>query len=333
MQRLRGQYPKHALIGNLKLVRFVQQMRLTAFVGQAMATRDRNISLRGLRTFCVAAGYESFREAAERLHVTASAISHQIKNLEEELGFKLFERGARSLSLTSRGRALFRETEPLIRDIEKAMSRHAVPRVGGTLRLSLQAFFASELFMSHMTELSAGFPELDIEIDTVDEFGEKHAASADISVRVFRKAPAGLKSDKLFGVRLIAVGSPDLYSNIKLVGKKVTSELPLIVYGSRPDAWQLWQRSAGITFANKQKDVRFDSIISAVRAAEQGVGAVLVPVQLIDSRVGAGKLVPLFDHEFVTRDSLYIVCRDDDSDRHEVAAVREWLLQKFENFA
>lgn len=317
----------------MKLVRFVHRMGLSAFIGRAMKTRDRNISLRGLRTFCVAAGYESFREAAERLHVTASAVSHQVKNLEEELGFKLFERGARSLSLTSRGRALFRETEPLIRDIERAMSRHSVPRIGGTLRLSLQAFFASELFMPHMTELSDRFPELDVEIDTVDEFSEKHAASADISVRVFRKAPAGLQSDKLFGVRLIAVGSPEVYNSIRLVGKKVTSELPLIVYGSRPDAWQLWQRSAGITFADRQKDVRFDSVIPAVRAAEQGVGAVLVPVQLIDARIGAGKLVPLFDHEFATRDSLYVVCRDEDKDRHEVAAVREWLLQKFEKYA
>lgn len=70
-------------------------------------TTNRRISLRELRTFCVAAEYESFREAAEKLFVTASAVSHQIKNLETELGKRLFERGPRAVRLTTDGEMLY----------------------------------------------------------------------------------------------------------------------------------------------------------------------------------------------------------------------------------
>jgi len=72
-------------------------------------------SLRGLRTFCVAARYESFKAAADELFITASAVSQQIKNLEEELGLKLFERGTRELKLTEVGNALFEQLSPLMR--------------------------------------------------------------------------------------------------------------------------------------------------------------------------------------------------------------------------
>ena len=65
------------------------------------------ISLRGLRTFCIAARYESFRTAADELFITASAVSHQIKSLEQELGQQLFERNSRELSLTDAGRSLY----------------------------------------------------------------------------------------------------------------------------------------------------------------------------------------------------------------------------------
>ena len=79
-------------------------------------------SLRGLRTFCIAARYESFKAAASDLFVTASAVSQQIKSLEDELGVKLFERSSRDLALTEDGAALFEALAPLIDDIDAAVS-------------------------------------------------------------------------------------------------------------------------------------------------------------------------------------------------------------------
>ena len=89
-----------------------------------MTPINRNISLRGLRIFCVAAEQASFRDAADKLFITASAVSHQIKNLEEELGQKLFERTSRSLTLTEAGRSLLNDVKPLITRLDEVASRH-----------------------------------------------------------------------------------------------------------------------------------------------------------------------------------------------------------------
>ena len=94
-----------------------------------MAARPRT-SLRGLRTFCVAARHESFRLAADELFITASAVSHQIKGLEEELGVQLFVRSSRDLKLTETGRAFFDEVNPLIEQLDEQVSRSLFSRTG-----------------------------------------------------------------------------------------------------------------------------------------------------------------------------------------------------------
>ena len=79
-------------------------------------------SLRGLRTFCVAARYESFKTAADELFITSSAVSQQIKSLEEELGLQLFERGTREISLTDDGNALFEAMSPLVDQLDEIVA-------------------------------------------------------------------------------------------------------------------------------------------------------------------------------------------------------------------
>ena len=164
-----------------------------------MKTKQR-LSLRGLRTFCVAAEHSSFRDAAEELFITASAVSHQIKNLEQELGEQLFERQTRSVELTEAGLALFEDVSPLIDELDAVSLKHRRTNVRNTLRISVQPFFASELFVPNLTEFTKLHPELDIKVDTSDEAGEKHPASADASIRVFRKPPRDLHYDPLFAV-------------------------------------------------------------------------------------------------------------------------------------
>lgn len=93
-----------------------------------MGTANRNISLRAVRIFCAAAERVSFREAAERLFLTSSAISHQVKQLETELGTRLFRRTARSLELTADGSALYEDLRPLLDGFDSAISRHAKTR-------------------------------------------------------------------------------------------------------------------------------------------------------------------------------------------------------------
>jgi LysR family glycine cleavage system transcriptional activator len=291
------------------------------------------LSLRGLRTFCIAAEHGSFREAAEELFITASAVSHQIKNLEQELGEQLFERQTRSVELTEAGLDLFEDVRPLIDELDAVSLKHRRTSVRSTLRISVQPFFASELFVPNLTEFTKLHPELDIKVDTSDEAGEKHPASADASIRVFRKPPRDLHYDPLFALRLIPVASRELQKKIIKTGNCFEGEFARIVHDSRPSAWRNWERKSGIRLPEDSNVVRLDSMIAVARAAERGLGVALVPTQMSDSWFKSGALVRLSSQELVTDDAFYFVCDHKDKDTDGVRKLREWVLQKFDDAA
>lgn len=294
-----------------------------------MPSTSRNLSLRGLRTFCVAAEYESFRDAADRLFVTASAVSHQIRNLEDELGKVLFERRTRSLILTDAGKALYEDVNPLIVSLDDVTSRHKETSSRSTLSISVQPFFASELFVPRLSDFRAANPDIDIKIDTSDESAEKHPGKADVSIRVFKSPPDKLAADRLFSLRLVPVAAPEFRDKLQLKARKVLSDFPLIVHGTRPKAWRQWQDATGVELPKDGTSLQLDSMIAVVRAAERGMGAALVPVQLSDSWFRSGSLVRLFPQELKTKDAYYFVCRKESLDDENVRSLRRWVLQTF----
>jgi LysR family glycine cleavage system transcriptional activator len=296
-----------------------------------MESRNGNLSLRGLRTFCVAAEHESFRDAADRLFITASAVSHQIRNLEEELGIRLFERLSRSIELTEAGRALYADLQPVIGELDTIARRHRRAATRSVLRISVQPFFASELFVPNLSKFTEMHPDIDILVDTSDESSAKHPAGADVSIRVFGKPPKSLVSHRLFALRLIPASSAEFRDRIVRRRNRIVSPFPLIVHASRPDAWQRWEQESGIEIPRNAQSVRLDSMIAVARAAERGLGAALVPVQLSDSWFESGALVPLFSHELPTEDAYYFVSRQDDADDPNVRLFRDWVLQEFDD--
>jgi LysR family glycine cleavage system transcriptional activator len=296
-----------------------------------MTTANRHTSLRGLRTFCIAAKCANFRAAAERLFITASAVSHQIKNLEEEFGTKLFERSGRSLQLTAAGESLYEDVSPLIAKLDATTARHKRGKPRRTLNISVQPFFASELFVPRLSEFTRQHPDLEIKVDTSDESSEKHPASSDVSIRVFGSTPRDLASDRLFTLRLIPAASAEFRDRLKVKNKSVASEFPVIIHDSRPRAWTDWQKESGIEIPRDATTVRLDSMIAVARAAERGLGAALVPSQLSDSWFDSGALVRLFPSELVTDDAYYFVYRRGDENNENVALLREWALSEFKD--
>lgn len=294
-----------------------------------MTTANRHTSLRGLRTFCSAAECSSFRAAAERLFITASAVSHQIKSLEEEFGTKLFEKSGRSLQLTNAGESLYADVSPLISKLDAATSRHRRTKPRSTLNISVQPFFASELFVPRLSDFTRQHPDIEIKVDTSDESSEKHPASSDVSIRVFRSPPRDFASDRLFALRLIPAASAEFRDRLKVRNKSIASDFPVIIHDSRPRAWTDWQKESGIEVPRAAATVRLDSMIAVARAAERGLGAALVPSQLSDSWFDSGALVRLFPYELITNDAYYFVCRRSDENSENVARLREWALSEF----
>jgi len=285
--------------------------------------------LRGLRTFCIAARYESFRTAADELFITSSAISHQMKSLEEELGLKLFERGTRELALTESGKALYNDINPLIEELDSVLAVYKDVEPRKSVRISVQPFFASEFFVPRLSEFTAEHPEIDIQVGTSDESAEKHPTDSDLSIRLFKSPPANMSSNLLFPLRMVPAGSPDFKKKMQVKGKKIISDFPLIVHETRPKAWLDWQKASGIQLPEDGKVTRLDSMIAVVRAAERGIGAALVPVPLADLWFQQGSIVQLFDKELIADVSYYLVCEEDRADDASVALLRDWIMQRF----
>jgi len=287
------------------------------------------ISLRGLRTFCVAARYESFRTAGEELFITASAVSHQIKSLEEELGGPLFDRTSRELSLTDTGRSLYEDVSPLIDKLGTVIAKYKKGAISSSIRISVQPFFASEYFVPRLREFTAEHPDIDIQVGTSDESAEKHPSDADLSIRLFRSPPPDMLSNLLFPLRMVPAGSPKFKQQMTVRNNKIVSEFPIIVHESHPKAWAQWASTTGMQLPDNAKLIRLDSMIAVVRAAEQGIGAALVPVPLGDLWFEQGSLVRLFNKELVADVSYYLVCTEDRAEDESVLLLRDWILQNF----
>ena len=293
-----------------------------------MATWNRNISIRALRAFRVAAEHQSFRVAAEELFLTASAVSHQIKQLESAMGVRLFDRQPRKLKLTDAGRSFADDLAPILEDLDVIIERNSRGTGQVNLRLSIQPFFASELLVPRLSGFFAENPGISITVDTTNNATDWRDTSADVSIRLYSRPPGGA-SDRLFALRLVPVGSPAFYDTVKMVAGRIASDFPLIVHDARPKAWRQWQRSSGVRLPRDATTIRLNSMISVARAAEQGLGAALMPTQLCKAWFESGALVPLFDHELVSGDGYYVVCGRNDAAADHIETLRTWVLQQF----
>ena len=229
-----------------------------------------SVSLRGLRTFCVAARHESFSAAAEELYITPSAVSHQIRSLEEELGLRLFARSARELKLTDVGESMFEDVNPLIERLDSAVSVHRQHAPRAAVRMSVQPFFASEFFVPRLGEFSDEHPDIDIQVAATDETAESHSPNADLSIRLFRAPPAGVDSRLLLPLRLAPAGSAALAKSLSVKDGRVAGNLPLVIHESFPNAWKQWAKAAGISLPKDSKVTRLDSMIAVGQGCRAG---------------------------------------------------------------
>lgn len=287
------------------------------------------ISLRGLRTFCIAARYESFRTAGDELFITASAVSHQIKSLEEELGEPLFDRTSRELTLTETGLSLYNDVSPLIEQLDAVVAKYKKGAISSSIRISVQPFFASEYFVPRLSEFTALHPDIDIQVGSSDETSEKHPSDSDLSIRLFRSPPSDMPSKLLFPLRLVPGGSPEFKKKLVVRKKKIVSDFPIIVHETLPKAWANWSQASGIQLPDNVKVTRLDSMIAVVRAAQRGLGAALVPVPMGDLWFSEGSIVKLFTKELEADVSYYLAWTEDRADDESVKRLRDWILDTF----
>src|ERR1700722_19345370 len=165
-------------------------------------------SLKFLKTFQVAAKLQSFRAAAEDLFVTPSAVSHQMKALEDHLGVEVFDRGVRTLTLTDAGTHYLEHVNDLFAKLESVTDQLRVRYGRSIIRVNVPAFFATEMLLPRLASFSQPREESDIRIETTFSAPKTHPAEADLSIVVGSGPWEGLTVHPLFPQSFIAACSP-----------------------------------------------------------------------------------------------------------------------------
>jgi LysR family glycine cleavage system transcriptional activator len=288
-------------------------------------------SLKFLKTFQVAAKLQSFKAAAEELFVTPSAVSHQIKALEEQLGVTLFERGARgvrTLTLTDAGAHYLEHINDIFAKLESVTEQLQI-RYGRTIiRLNVPPFFANEMLLPRLASFSQAREETDIRIETTFSAPKTHPAEADLSIVVGAGPWEGLTVHELFAQSFIAACSPGFLADNPIVRYTDLNGKTLLVHEDRREAWERWAVGLGIEPIKPNRLVRLDTMSAVVIAAEQGVGVALVPSRLSADRFAAGGLVKLFDAELATNESYVILQRPEDREREDLQEFTQWILSE-----
>lgn len=284
-------------------------------------------SLKFLRTFQVAATRLSFKAAADELFVTPSAVSHQIKALEAQLGVALFERGPRSLALTEAGRSYLQHVETVFTRLESVTEQLQIRHGRSVVRLNIPPFFATELLLPRLLSFLEAQPDTDIQINTLAPL-LVHAADADLSIVVGAAPHAGHACHKLFSQTFVPACSPTLLQRNPIDTVDDLNRHTLIIHEARREGWQRWAQPLG-TELRPRKLVRFDTMHAAAQAAEHGLGVALVSAPLGHERFVQGSLVKLFDAELQTGESYFLMLRNEDEVRPDVRAMKQWILEQF----
>ena len=284
--------------------------------------------LKAIRYFESAARHLSFTKAAQELHVTHSAISHQIKALEDWLGVKLFRRLNRSLVLTEAGQAYAKPVREAFERLADASRQLRARDQGGALTVSVLPSFAAKWLVPRLRSFRERHPDIDVRISATEKLVDFTREDVDVAIRYGRGNWPGLRIDLLLRENLFPVcspkllnGSPPLRTPADLVNHVLLND-----FDWREDWWVRWLATAGVGSDNPRRALSFNYSNLMLQAAIDGLGVGLSQEALAGDDLAAGRLVRPFDLSLSSDYAYYVVAPEAAADRPKVAAFRNWLL-------
>ncbi|MCW8944628.1 MAG: transcriptional regulator GcvA [Sedimenticola sp.] len=286
--------------------------------------------LNAIRTFEAAARHLSFSLAAEELHVTASAVSHQIKTLEAFLDVKLFKRQPRQVTLTPEAEAYLPAIRMGLEQISEA-TRRVMYRQDAVIRINLAPAIAGGWLIPRLYDFYNQHPDIEIEITTSMKLVDFNRSDVDLAVRFGKGHWEGLTSHLLITDELVPVCSPNL------VGKKsypnspeALLTLPLLHVRPKAMDWQEWFKVADIKHDALKMGPGFQSSPLMLDAVEAGLGYGIVSRHVIEQELRSGRLVIPFDIRVTGSNGYYLVYPESRHKDHKVELFREWVLGQIE---
>ncbi|MHC6224252.1 LysR substrate-binding domain-containing protein [Pseudomonas sp. X10] len=263
--------------------------------------------LPALHTFLVTAQCCNFTRAAQQLHITQGAVSRQIAGLEEHLGYALFQRQARGLSLTREGQDWLPRVQQVF-----ALIEDGVREVGGrssTLQLKAPTCVMRWL-LPRLMEWQALRPDVPVELTTTVQHGVDFRREGFDAAVVYGNAPNhGLQVRKLFDEQLTPVCAPSLLAGALPLVNLEDLARHMLLHPSRDEHdWRLWLRAAGAELGQHGPRQHFETLDMAMAMASQGTGVAIGDWALIADDLRSGRLCTPFELKVATGKSYYLAC-------------------------
>ncbi|MCK1384051.1 transcriptional regulator GcvA [Bradyrhizobium sp. 21] len=293
-------------------------------------------SLNGLRAFEAAARHLSFTLAASELNVTQTAISHQIRRLEEELGIRLFVRQNRALALTAEARDYLPGVRAAFNDLRLATDRLLRKDDDKVLTVSTLASLAAKWLLPRLTDFQEHHPGIDVRITTSTSLVDFQRDNVDAAIRYGRGQWPGLRADWLMADELFPVCSPSLLHGDKPLRcpEDLKSHMLLHTSNANSDDWRLWLTAAGLPAdIARQPGVTFDMIFMTIQAAIDGIGVAMGRTSYVQDDIAKGRLVVPFKIALPADAGFYLVAPESRRESPKLAAFREWMIAATQNKA
>jgi LysR family glycine cleavage system transcriptional activator len=280
--------------------------------------------LSALRPFEAAARLESFSRAAEELHLTHGAVSHQVRALEEHLGTALFTRQGKRVALTAAGRSFAERVRSALDEIARA-AEAARTRNVHRLSVSVLPSFASRWLMPRLIGFMEKHPELEVNVNASTNLVNFAAEEVDIAIRFGGGPWPPLACEMFLEDEYFPVASPKLNR-----GKLPRAPEDLLKPGVRiiredRDYWPMWFKAAGVPFEDRVRGPLFNDSTYSLQAAARGEGIALARRSIVEEDLERGALTRLFALSVPSSERYWFVAPKESFEAPNVKAFREWV--------
>jgi LysR family transcriptional regulator, glycine cleavage system transcriptional activator len=297
---------------------------------------DQFPGLRSLRAFDAAAKHLSFTRAASEMAVTPAAISHQIKELEDQIGVSLFARTSRTMRLTREGEILRSAAIESLEALTRALQKIRKLENQKQLKVTASPSIAAKWLVPRLDRFLSTVPGADVRIDVSSNVLDFDRDDVDIAIRFGEGKYPGLKSDLLFQDQVFPVCSPRLITKDKPL--KTPRDLlhhQLIhldweAQGLPWPNWRMWMLASGIRDFDDTRGLHFSQTSFAVQAAIDGQGVALGESNLVADDLAQGRLVKPFELSLRAplQYAYHVISPLETADAPMVKAFREWCLKE-----
>jgi LysR family glycine cleavage system transcriptional activator len=289
-------------------------------------------SLMSLLAFEAASRHLSFTSAGRELDLTQTAISHQLKNLEERLGTKLFIRRRNMLQLTPSGRQYLESVREAINMLHNATTRTKREKTSETLTISCLPTYSTKCLIPALPEFQRAHPDITLQVLTSQSFDQFKQRSYDVAIRYGSGRWPGLRADLLNAEEIFPICTPALAAGI---GRGEPSEclsamtqIRTYFSSTYQDDWPVWLEAAGLGMVNFAREAIFNLQLTSLQAAVDGVGVAIGRTPLVDADLARGALQVPIEFRFRTGSGYYLVSPDDKTELPKVQAFRAWACER-----